>query len=469
MKPGMMMRFAASTTAALSPETAMLGRTSRIFPFSTSTSAWAKSPTCRSRLSTTPPLSRIRFWACRRANSGSPLWAATGAGSIGAAAASAPPAARKPRRVVALVPELSSQHAHWQRWSGLLRVDPLMILPSQKRFCSASAPSPREWIRAELEFHHLRQRAPAALGVERRAVAVRRPQSPPLPAGIGVVDAPIEALGKEPHRIGPGQRIERPALRPVPACSSRAIEHLAFAPVEGTHVAAGERHPDDAVAIDVHAARRVARHRRLVDFGQRRSRRVITEVDARNRSRKAEHRSPDRAVDRAYGDAVDAHRHALILRWIDRLLGIDIVVALAVAVRVEHERRQSLRLLLVAGLVEHRGVEPAEHLVAGSAGAQIERVAGVLAEVEMMGLRAGVDQRELLALRIVHRQLTAGLFDRKCFRGRMIRSLAAERRRVRRPDSRREPHPTLVVVHGIVRAGLAVPDRLVAPVGRGTH
>src|SRR5262249_9952888 len=325
MKPGMMMRFAASTTAALSPETAMLGRTSRIFPFSTSTSAWAKSPTCRSRLSTTPPLSRIRFWACRRANSGSPLWAATGAGSIGAAATSAPPAARKPRRVVALVPEPSSQHAHWQRWSGLLRVDPLMILASQKRFCSASAPSPREWIRAELEFHHLRQRAPAALGVERRAVAIGRPQSPPLPAGIGVVDASVEAFGEEAHRIRhaeldelavhehvqririvtggdrnilaqpervvlidpgvvarlgtagfgradigelrPGQRIERPALRAVRSCCSRAIEHLALAPVEGAHVAAGERHPDDAVAIDVHAARRVARHRRLVDFG----------------------------------------------------------------------------------------------------------------------------------------------------------------------------------------------------------
>ena len=48
MKPGRTMRLAGSMTAA-SPATATFGRTSRILPSSISTSAWAKSPTRRSR------------------------------------------------------------------------------------------------------------------------------------------------------------------------------------------------------------------------------------------------------------------------------------------------------------------------------------------------------------------------------------------------------------------------------------
>src|SRR5215813_11714891 len=67
----MITRFAASITATSSPDAAMLGRISRILPFSISTSPCAKSPTCGSTVSTTPPLSKIRRAPCTRASSAS--------------------------------------------------------------------------------------------------------------------------------------------------------------------------------------------------------------------------------------------------------------------------------------------------------------------------------------------------------------------------------------------------------------
>src|SRR5260221_159121 len=69
MKPGEMTRFEASTTKA--SDAAMSGWISRILPSSISTSALAKSPSWRSMVSTTPPLSRIRREPCRRLYSAS--------------------------------------------------------------------------------------------------------------------------------------------------------------------------------------------------------------------------------------------------------------------------------------------------------------------------------------------------------------------------------------------------------------
>ena len=70
---------------------------------------------------------------------------------------------------------------------------------------------------------------------------------------------------------------------------------------------------------------------------------------------------PDRAVGRIRHHRVGARAagDALVLGGIDRLVRLDVFVALAVAVGVEHERRPALRLGGVAGLVEHLGVEPA--------------------------------------------------------------------------------------------------------------
>src|SRR5258708_11731305 len=51
----------------------------------------------------------------------------------------------------------------------------------------------------------------------------------------------------------------------------------------------------------------------------------------------------------------------------------------------------------------------------------------------------------------------------------MIRALLAEIRVGRGPDPGAEPYPSLAIHHRVVNARVAVPDRLLAPVGRGLH
>src|ERR1700732_3064683 len=61
-------------------------------------------------------------------------------------------------------------------------------------------------IRPKLEMHHYGGAALAALFEPGRPVAAGRPQSAALPAGIGIIDAPVEPLGVEAHRIRHAQR-----------------------------------------------------------------------------------------------------------------------------------------------------------------------------------------------------------------------------------------------------------------------
>ena len=111
-------------------------------------------------------------------------------------------------------------------------------------------------------------------------------------------------------------------------------------------------------------------------------------------------------------------------------------------------------------------IEPAERAGARPARAHPQRVVGVLGEDQMMRLVAGADQRDLAALRIDHREMPRRVLHREHFRRRMVRALLAEVRIGRRADARGEPDLALLVVHRIVRRGLAVPDHLLAPVGR---
>src|SRR5262249_3216295 len=177
-------------------------------------------------------------------------------------------------------------------------------------------------VRADLELVDLRRGALAGFAMERRAVAVGRPQRAALPAGIRVVDATVDPLGEEAERIrnahvdplavderhqrlvavargqrhvvpeagrvllvDPGvvarlgaaalgdilelrtrKRRKRPALGAQLAFSGlRAVERaLALAAVERAEMAARQRHIRDAVAVDVEAARPEARERRLI-------------------------------------------------------------------------------------------------------------------------------------------------------------------------------------------------------------
>ena len=64
----------------------------------------------------------------------------------------------------------------------------------------------RQRIGSDLEVHDHRLHTLATFLQPRRAIALRRPQAPALPAGIGIVDAAVEALGVEAGRIRHLQR-----------------------------------------------------------------------------------------------------------------------------------------------------------------------------------------------------------------------------------------------------------------------
>src|SRR5580700_5688312 len=184
------------------------------------------------------------------------------------------------------------------------------------------ARSMRQRIGPDLNVDRHGRHALAAFLEPGRAVAFRRPQAPALPAGIRIVDAGIKSLGVEAERIRDAQRhhlavdqrgkavafvrrrdrhvvaepdrvvlidpgvvarlgtvvadaletragifIERPALRAMIAGRLRSVERaLALAAIESTKMAARQRYPDHAFAVDVAAARAKTRHRDVIDL-----------------------------------------------------------------------------------------------------------------------------------------------------------------------------------------------------------
>src|SRR5262249_43616480 len=155
----------------------------------------------------------------------------------------------------------------------------------------------------------------------------------------------LGAVLADAFEAGPRILVERPALRAMIARRLGSVERtFALAAVEAADVAARERHPDDAPAGGVAPARAEAREPGVVDFRKRGLRRVGAGIEPHDRTRARAQRAPDRAVDRVRHHRVEHLRDALVLGRIDWLVRLDIVVALAVAVGVEDERRPSLRL-----------------------------------------------------------------------------------------------------------------------------
>src|SRR4029079_13401954 len=117
---------------------------------------------------------------------------------------------------------------------------------------------------------------------------------------------------------------------------------------------------------------------------------------------------PDRAVGR-----VRHHRIGTGARIVARVLALLRLVAelveLAVAVGVEHEREPARRLLGIAGLVEHLGVDPAGDLTGAG---PPQRVVGVITELRMVRAKAGVDELVFLGLEIEHGRLARALIER---------------------------------------------------------
>src|SRR6516162_9471016 len=165
------------------------------------------------------------------------------------------------------------------------------------------------------------------------------------------------------------------------------------------------------MTVDIHTAWRISVNwcvwtieRWLIDLSQCCRGRIRPGIHPHDRSRKSQHRSPYRAIDRARSDAVQAGHDPLVLVWIYWFIGFDIIPALSIAYRVQNKRRPALRFLDITGRVEHLGVEPAEDIAASPA-TEPQRVVGVASELKMVSREAKVDQRELPGLGIIHRRL----------------------------------------------------------------
>ena len=269
----------------------------------------------------------------------------------------------------------------------------------------------------------------------------------------------------------PGKRIEGPPLgAQVPLGGARPVETTrALATVEAGDVAARQRHPRHAKAVDVEATHAVSGRRDPVDFHERGLRRIRPELESQDVPRVADVRAPDGAIGRAVRDAVEPEPDPFVLRGIVRLIGLDVRVALAVAVGVDHQRRPALRFPRVTGRPEHLRVDPADdgELVLEVV-AEPQRVVGVLGEVQVVRAEARVDERELFGLRVVDRDLTGvlhepvrGARERVRLRRRMARRRrAVGRRALGRAHLRGEVDASVPVHHRIVRVHLRVPDLL---------
>src|SRR5438093_5372104 len=84
----------------------------------------------------------------------------------------------------------------------------------------------------------------------------------------------------------------------------------------------------------------------------------------------------------------------------------------------------------------------------------------------MLCRKARADERPLTGLRIVHRELTIGLVERRDFRGGKIGALLAIIRILGRANARREPLAAFAVDERVMDTGMAVPNGFVAPIRR---
>src|SRR5687767_14069378 len=208
---------------------------------------------------------------------------------------------------------------------------------------------PRERIGAKLDVHRARLAAFAAFHQPRRAVAARAPQPAAFPAGVRIVDAPVESLGVNAHRVWNAQQdhpavlqcheavvevggrhrdvlaqaegivlvhpcviarlgavlaqsaeawpwvlVERPPLRAMVPGGLGAVQRaLALAPVEADEMAARARAPQHAVPVNVSAAYAVAGRWHVEHLGKLG---LGIEAQKSRCAGKHAHRVPDRTI-----------------------------------------------------------------------------------------------------------------------------------------------------------------------------
>src|SRR4029453_2313977 len=228
------------------------------------------------------------------------------------------------------------------------------------------------------------------------------------PGVVARLDAPV----LEAFKPRPGIFVELPALGTGVSGCFRTIERsLAHASIKADEVSAGLRPPRDSVRVDVAAANPDAGFRNSVELGKFRLR--VKAHEARLAGKDTDG-VPDRSVFRMWHHGIRARapRDARVLAAVGRLAGVGVVIELAVAIGVEHERRPALRLLFVAGFPEYSRVDPTRHRTCA---AEPQRVVRVVAKLRMMGPEARVNEGVLHCFRIEHRNLTAGPLERKYF------------------------------------------------------
>src|SRR5438128_2981784 len=249
-------------------------------------------------------------------------------------------------------------------------------------------------------------------------------------------------------------------------CSRPVERSLTFPTIKACELSTREHRPHDVIAVHVHATRSkslprcfgiVERH--FIDFSKRCGRRIRSWDEPNERAGHAEGRTPNCAINRAGSHAVEGRINALVLGWINRLVGLDVGVSLSVAVGVENEWCPPLRFCFVFGFQVDLRVEPAlDHATTG------EPQGVVIVQVQVMCAEAGIDRRYLFRLWIVELNLSSALIDRKDLRRRVVGSLTAKCLRLILPNARCDPDAALTIHREAVGVRLTGPNGLVAPV-----
>src|SRR5262249_16628198 len=138
------------------------------------------------------------------------------------------------------------------------------------------------------------------------------------------------------------------------------IVDAALVAVEADEITAHTCGPGDALAVQVHSANAEFGRRKLVGLGQSRYRRIRTQIHPHDPASTRRIRAPAAAVIRVDGDTVKAEVEAFVFAGVDRSIGLDVIVALAVAVGVDDEWSPALCFSGVARLQEYPGVDPSQ-------------------------------------------------------------------------------------------------------------
>ena len=261
--------------------------------------------------------------------------------------------------------------------------------------------------------------------------------------------------------------VERPPFRAALAAGLRVFGAPAFRPVECREMAAvAPVLPDDAVVVGFDAAGsedldRLVR-RRLVELRLAGARRIGAALEPHEALRApADSRAPEAVVLRVHGHRVAAELDPMILRGIDRLIGLGPALRNPpVTVGVEHGRTPPLRCLGIVGLLPGVHVDPTDCAI------HAEEDVVVRIKHVVIGGEAGVDVLVLVQLLVVLRHLAAAGAQR-IVRRELVRARRAERRLLLRfPRANRQPELAVLIDGGAPHVG-GPPPHVLSPEWRG--